>query len=335
MKPWLWIPSKLAHDLSPFFISFLSYFFEKQKTPEWNSKQLTTSLYFKNPLGIAGGVDKDGRRILDWQRLGCGFIEIGTVTPERQDANPGKIMDRHVSSKSIWNKMGFPSLGAQAVFEILTENKPQLTIPLFINIGKNRNTSNELAHQDYTFLIQKFANLADAFVINISSPNTQGLRDLTTDTYLKNFLNPIVASRNENALKKPLLVKLSPDMEQGEYIAALKTCLDLNIDGFVLTNTTTAREMTQGYPLTGGVSGAPLREKSIQALKTAKEICSAQKTKKILISVGGVMTAEDVFERIRLGADLVQVYSALIYEGPLFFRKVADVAEYKGQKATS
>lgn len=332
MKPWLWIPSSLAHQIGPLFVRLASFFFHDKEIPAWNQKTIETEKFkmdFKNPIGIAGGVDKSGSELIPWQTLGCGFLEVGTITPEPQDPNPGKTMDRDYKNLSLWNRMGFPSPGADVVLENIQSIEDEIKVPLFVNIGKNRYTPNEKAHEDYAFLVRKFKNYASAYVVNISSPNTQNLRSLSQPEFLTPFLSPILEERSQIERYIPIFVKLSPDMSNTDLENTLNTCLSLGVDGFVLTNTTLSRDFDNSYSVEGGVSGLPLKQKSIQALKIAYQICSAQKDKKILISVGGVMTAEDVFERIELGADLVQVYASLIFEGPLFFRKVAEVAEQR------
>lgn len=330
MKPWLLLPAELSQKLSPLGLSFFCIFTRQRLTPKWNEKTLTLpqrrSLVFKNPLGIAGGVDKSGIDAKKWEKLGAGFLEIGTVTLRPQEPNPGKIIDRNLKLRAVWNKMGFPSLGADAVRSIL--NQTHFDIPLFINIGKNRSTPNELAHEDYVELITLFKDTADAFVVNISSPNTQGLRHLADETNLNHFLKPIVAHRQATCSETPLLLKLSPDHDPNDLKRIIQLSIDLGIDGFIVTNTTLSRPSPHNpFPTDGGMSGKPLKRLSIQALKQVLQVCNEQKVKKIVISAGGVMTAEDVFERIDMGADLVQVYSTLIFEGPLFFRKVAEVVQ--------
>jgi dihydroorotate dehydrogenase len=344
MKPWLWLPPKLAHDLSPYGLKVLSRLplgDDSSKNPHWDSFVWKTSqkkeLQFINPLGLAGGLDKNALSILDWQRLGCGFSEIGTVTPLPQSPNPGKIMDRDIKTQSLWNKMGFPSAGSDVVLKNIAavRDSGKLKIPLFINLGKNRTTPNESAHLDYNKLMTHFQNVADAFVVNISSPNTTGLRDLAKSESFQPFLSALANHHQTLANKPPLLLKLSPDLNESDFSEVIRMCLNYGIDGFILTNTTTTRDVTPFFPLEGGVSGKPLQNLSLKALESASKICSSEKSKKIIISTGGVMTAADVFERIERGADLVQVYSTLIFEGPLFFRKVAKVAEQREQKTRS
>lgn len=325
-KPWLFIPAKWAHEISPYGLKVASLFCSTP-TPVWNSFQFK-NLFFKNRLGIAGGMDKDGDHLKDWENMGCGFLEMGTVTPLPQKPNPGPIIGRDIKTMSLWNKMGFPSAGADEAFYNLRNFKEHSTTPVFVNIGKNRATPNNEAPKDYIFLLERFKDLTDGFVVNISSPNTSGLRDLAQKDNLANFLRPIQKSRQELGLNtKPLLLKISPDLQTEELETVLQTACDFDFDGFILTNTTLSRENLDFYSKEGGVSGKPLQTLSKKALKTAVEVCKKQKEKKLIISAGGVMTAQDVFERIDMGADLVQVYSALVFEGPFFFRKVAEVVK--------
>lgn len=329
-RPWLFLPSKLAHDLSPYGLELYSLIKGSDITPVWDPFTFK-NIVFKNRLGIAGGVDKNADHLEAWRRVGCGFVEVGTVTPNPQQPNPGAIVHRDIKTKSVWNKMGFPSEGAAEVYFNIKKFKSHATLPVFVNIGKNRTTDNADAHKDYANLISHFADVADAFVINISSPNTKGLRDLALAENFKAFISPIRHQYDELNLRMPLFLKLSPDLDEQGQENVLKICLDQGFDGFILTNTTLDRTNTPFFPTEGGVSGKPLKEKSIQALMQAKNIILKQNEKKCLISVGGVMTAEDVFERIDLGADLVQVYSTLVFEGPGFFRKVHKLATLRQQ----
>lgn len=325
-KPWLFLPSKLAHDLSPYGLELYSLFRGSDTTPVWNPYQFK-NIIFKNRLGIAGGVDKNADHLEAWRRVGCGFIEVGTVTPQPQSANPGVIMNRDLQAKAVWNKLGFPSEGAAEVYFNIKKFKAHASTPIFVNIGKNRTTDNADAHKDYSELITHFADVADAFVVNISSPNTKGLRDLASRENFNSFIAPIRKHYDDLKLSNPLFLKLSPDLDELSQENVLKGSMDHGFDGFILTNTTLDRTHTPHFPAEGGVSGKPLKEKSIQALIQAKNIILKQNQKKCLISVGGVMTADDVFERINLGADLVQVYSTLVFEGPGFFRKVHKLAK--------
>ena len=320
MRPWLLLPPRLAHDLTPFALPLISLIYGKP-TPEWNSFTWR-DMTFPNPLGIAGGVDKNAEHLKEWWKLGCGFIEVGTVTPLAQNANPGKIMDRDLKLQAMWNKMGFPSHGADEVFYNLASYAPNFRTPVFVNIGKNRSTPNSEALKDYLTLIDKFRPFADAFVVNVSSPNTKGLRDLQNKDNLLNLLGPIL-DRVSHFEPTPVLVKLSPDMGDENLAEAITHCAELGIDGFVLTNTTLSRPEGCHFPAEGGLSGAPLKNLSQRALQIAVETLGKNRGDKLLVSAGGIMSPEDVFERLQMGANLVQIYSALVFHGPGFFHEVA------------
>ncbi len=327
-KPWLCLPAGWAHDLSPYGLEIYSQIFGDLTTPVWSSYKYK-NLIFKNRLGIAGGVDKNAEHLTAWQKVGCGFLEIGTVTPKSQSPNPGVIMRRDIKTESVWNKMGFPSAGSDETYYNLKKYKSESNLPVFVNIGKNRTTPNADASSDYETLVEQFSDVADAFVINISSPNTSGLRDLAKPAAFESFLKPITQKHQSLNLKQPLFLKISPDLEITDLKNVLDVCFHHQLDGFILTNTTLDRTLTSFYPVDGGMSGKPLKEKSLHALYTTKNYLEQKNEKKCLISVGGVMTADDVFERIDKGADLVQVYSTLVFEGPGFFRKVAKIAKHR------
>lgn len=282
------------------------------------------NLEFDNPLGIAGGVDKNGEAIFAWNKLGCGFIELGTITPKPQSPNPGKILDRNIGHKALWNKMGFPNKGMEAIYENIVQAKeshPNLP-PLFINLGKNRDTENQNASDDYVKVMEKMKSVADAYVVNISSPNTKGLRDLFSPNAFSQFLKPVVDC---NQGEKPLLLKLSPDLEDEHLHTVLDLSYDLGVDGWILTNTTTFRPQGLPFPTdSGGMSGAPLAHLSERMLENALKHLGDRRNNKLIISAGGILTPEDVKRRLDLGADLIQVYSALVFDGPFFFKRVSD-----------
>ncbi|MNJ92585.1 Dihydroorotate dehydrogenase [compost metagenome] len=320
MKPWLLLPPQWAHDLSPLALPLISLIHGK-KTPEWHS--LTwRGLHFKNPMGIAGGVDKNAENLKDWWALGCGFVEVGTVTPREQGANPGKIMDRDMRLHAMWNKMGFPSHGADEVFFNLASYGPNYRTPIFVNIGKNRHTPNHEAVNDYLDLVDKLRPFADVYVVNISSPNTKGLRDLQNKENLRDLLCPII-DRVSHFEPTPVLVKLSPDMGEEALAETVVACQEMGVDGFVLTNTTLTRPTGCHFPKEGGLSGAPLKELSRRSLEIAVQSLGKKREGMLLVSVGGILTPDDVFERLQMGADLVQIYSALVFHGPQFFHDVA------------
>lgn len=322
MKPWLLLPPKAAHDFAPLGIRLLASFRETN-IPTWRPFTWK-GLSFPNRVGLAGGVDKDGEVIEEWWKFGPGFIEIGTVTPRAQDANPGKIIDRDLESFALWNKMGFPGSGVHFVRQNLKDLPPERPTPIFVNIGKNRDTANELAAHDYAECMSELSGIADAFVVNISSPNTQGLRELLQPKNLHKFLGQVLSARNKTEFPStPVLLKISPDLENENVKAIVEVAGALGVDGFIATNTTLSRDHGSPFPAEGGVSGRPLAKKSKETLRSLISALGSAKGERLVVSVGGVLTPEDVEERLAMGADLVQVYSALTFEGPMFFKTVA------------
>ena len=325
-KPWLLLSPKMAHDLAPIGLQALATF-RKPTVYEWQPLEWQ-GLKFKNRLGTAGGVDKDGSLVRPWWTFGPGFLEIGTVTPQPQGPNEGRIIDRDLSARAVWNRMGFPGQGAEAVAENLRKLPREHLTPLFINIGKNRSTANENAERDYIECINHLAFAADAFVVNISSPNTSGLCDLFRTDVFKPFLGAIIDARNHqrtklNGRRLPLLLKLSPDLLDEDLNRIIGVSGELGLDGWIATNTTLNRDEGSPFPAEGGVSGLPLAERSKKVLLKVLTAAQPYRKEKLIISAGGVMTPADVSERLAIGADLVQVYAALIYEGPKFFCLVA------------
>ncbi len=275
-------------------------------------------LTFPNPLGLAAGYDKDG---LAWRGLAClgfGHIEIGAVTPHSQPGNLKPRLFRLPKERALINRMGFPGKGADFVARRLQGLHPNNLI-LGVNLGKNRATPLENAADDYLYLMRVFASVVDFMVINISSPNTVGLRRLQARQALDEFLAPIVEKRRgleiELGRRLPLLVKLSPDMSDDELDDALDVISSRGVDGVVATNTTLGREGCHS-PLavqTGGLSGAPLRQRSTQVIR---HIVKSTQGKLPVIGVGGIMSAADAREKLDAGAVLVQIYTGLVYRGP-------------------
>lgn len=316
-RPWLWLSPSLAHKLSPTVLNGLAALSggapERWQPLEWRG------LKFPNRLGLAGGVDKDALNVHAWWKLGVGFIEVGTITPKPQPGNPPPVVGRDVPHEALWNRLGFPSHGMEKVRERLAKLSRPRTTPVFANIGKNASTPLETAQQDYVSLLEKLRGTVDGFVINISSPNTAGLRELLQPQRLKSFLRPIMEAKSY----EPILLKLSPDMQDEELGRVLDVSYDLGIDGWVLTNTSQGLREGLPFPAEGGVSGRPLADRSKDLLRQTLAKLGERREGKLIISVGGILSPEDVNERLALGADLVQVYSALIFEGPYFFRRVA------------
>lgn len=275
-------------------------------------------LTFPNPVGLAAGYDKDG---LGWRGLAClgfGHIEVGTVTPLPQPGNPAPRLFRLPEDQALINRLGFPSKGAAYVARQLQGKRPRQVL-LGVNLGKNADTPLDQAASDYLELMQVFARLADYLVINVSSPNTTGLRRLQARQALSELLYALVEKRRwlavENGRRTPLLVKLAPDLEDDELDDALEVLISHRVDGVVATNTTTRRDSLRSASARepGGLSGAPLRARSTQAVRRLVE---RSQGKLPVVAVGGVMSCDDLKEKLDAGAALVQVYTGLVYRGP-------------------
>jgi len=273
-------------------------------------------LTFKNPVGLAAGYDKDGISVRGLSALGFGHIEVGTVTPRPQPGNPKPRLFRLVKDEAVINRMGFPGKGADYVSRQLSaiSDRPRSTV-LGLNLGKNKDTPLEEAANDYINLMRRFASPADYLAINISSPNTVGLRRLQGREMLENLLGEIAAERRISHIARPILVKLAPDLSDEELEDAIGVILDTNMDGVIATNTTLAREGLQSKyrEETGGLSGSPLR---VQSEAMLEKIARQVDGKVPIISVGGIMSPEDAKRRLDMGATLIQVYTGLIYRGP-------------------
>lgn len=275
-------------------------------------------LTFPNPIGLAAGYDKDG---LGWRGLAClgfGHIEIGTVTLRPQPGNPKPRLFRLPVDEALINRMGFPGRGAGFVRQQLQGRPPGGPV-LGVNLGKNKDTALEDAAREYGELVRLFAPLADYLAINVSSPNTQGLRQLQARNELEALLEAVNSARSgvrgRNSGRIPVLVKLAPDLSDPELDEALEAVLGAGMDGVIATNTTTGREGLR-HPRaseSGGLSGAPLRAASTAMVR---KICLRTQGKLPVIGVGGVADARGAKEKLEAGAVLVQVYTGLVYAGP-------------------
>ncbi|MDQ7044578.1 MAG: quinone-dependent dihydroorotate dehydrogenase [Sulfurimonas sp.] len=262
---------------------------------------------FLNPVGLGAGFDKNATMIRGMQVLGFGFTEIGTVTPKPQAGNPKPRMFRHIQEEAIQNAMGFNNDGAYRVIKKLKQRFP-FTTPIGINIGKNKLTPDAEAINDYTHLIKAFNGLGDYFVINISSPNTPGLRDLQNEAFITELFKQAKA-----LTKMPILLKIAPDMEIEDAVTLTKMAVASGADGIIATNTTVDYSLVKEPKDIGGISGAVLKEKSFKIFEAiAKELYG----KTLLISVGGIDSAEEAYKRIKAGASLVQILSGLVFHGP-------------------
>ncbi len=275
-------------------------------------------LEFKNPVGLAAGLDKNGDYIDALAELGFGFLEIGTVTPRPQPGNPKPRMFRLPEHKAIINRLGFNNLGVEHLVQQV--KKAEYTGILGINIGKNFDTPIKNATEDYLIGLRKSYTLASYITLNISSPNTKNLRQLQQGDEIKQLLS----SLKEEQLKlqgihnkyTPLVVKIAPDLNDDEINHIAKLLLDFNIDGVIATNTTLSRTAIEGHVHAkeiGGLSGAPVKEKATQVVAS---LASELKEKIPIIAAGGILSGKDAQEKLDAGASLVQVYSGLIYQGP-------------------
>jgi len=304
-----------AHTLAEFAFNYGAKFFpfianELSKRYFFTDKRLEQKLLgttFLNPIGLAAGFDKNATMIPMLTALGFGHIEFGTITPKPQDGNPKPRLFRYPEQESIQNAMGFNNKGMEAVKQKVEKLYPFVT-PLAANIGKNKTTSAEDAISDYEQLIDNFKNISDFIVINISSPNTPGLRDLQNEKFIKELFT--MAKQKTN---KPVLLKIAPDLEIKDAIDICSVALDNGASGIVATNTTIDYSLLPNAQSFGGISGKVLEEKSTAFFEElAKEFYG----KTTLISVGGIDSAEIAYKRIKAGANLVQIYSSFIFKGP-------------------
>ncbi len=268
---------------------------------------------FQNPVGLAAGFDKNGEYITAMPTLGFGYTEIGTITPKPQIGNPKPRLFRLKEERSIQNAMGFNNRGADFMVKRL-DKLYFFDYPIGINIGKNKLTSEDDALKDYEILLHKFKTYGDYIVINISSPNTPGLRDLQNEKFIKELFGMA-----KEITTQPIFLKIAPDMSKEDAINLCKTAVEAGASGIIATNTTIDYSITPNAKDFGGISGALVREKSFKLFQAiGKELYG----KTTLISVGGIETAEDAYRRIKAGATLIQIYSMLIYNGPKMIKEI-------------
>lgn len=272
------------------------------------------NLRFPNSVGLAAGFDKNGRIVPAAEDLGFGFVEIGTVTPQPQPGNPKPRMWRFPREKALVNALGFPCEGAAAVARHLEHGRVNASIPIGINLGKNRDTPLERTHEDLLAALEILHPLGDFFVVNVSSPNTPGLRDLQASDALARTVEPL-QDRLAGLGPKPLLVKIAPDITTQELEAIARTAIANKLAGLVVANTTTNRILVPAAAFLdrGGLSGKPLLPRTLELIQNARIHLG---TDAILIASGGVFTGADAAELIGAGADLIEIYTALVYRGP-------------------
>jgi len=300
-----------------------------------HNSRLTTHVFnlgFKNPVGLGAGFDKNAKYLRELETLGFGFVEIGTVTPLPQEGNPAPRLFRLPKDKALINRMGFNNDGVKVVAQRLktwrdrhsplTTHHSQMIIGG--NIGKNKITPNEEAWKDYAICFNELHPYVDYFVVNVSSPNTPGLRELQEKESLRRILLHLLMINNGKANSKPVLLKIAPDLSYEQIDDVVDLALDIKLDGIVATNTTTSRDglvhhVGVGNQEAGGLSGAPLKQRSTDVIKYIHQKANGQIP---IIASGGIFTAADAKEKFKAGASMVQVWTGFIYEGPAIVKRI-------------
>lgn len=290
-----------------------------------------SGLHFKNPVGLGAGFDKNALYLREIETLGFGFVEIGTVTPKPQIGNDKPRLFRLPNDKALINRMGFNNEGVDAISNRLKNWKAhnsQFTTQNFIiggNIGKNKLTPNEDAWKDYDICFRKLFDGVDYFVVNVSSPNTPGLRELQEKDSLKKILSHLQTINNSYSKQKPLLLKIAPDLNQSQLDDIIDLAFEVNLNGIVATNTTISREELKAQSSkfraseAGGLSGKPLQKKSTQVLEY---LIKNSEHKIPVIASGGIFSGEDAKEKFNAGAALIQIWTGFIYEGPSIAKRI-------------
>jgi dihydroorotate dehydrogenase len=282
-------------------------------------KQELFGLSFPNPLGLAAGFDKNAEGVLRWPQLGFGFMELGTVTPRPQPGNPRPRIFRLPAEQGLINRLGFPNVGVEEVARRLEKIKGAEKWPITpvgLNLGKNKDTALAEAGRDYVACFRRTRELVDYFVINVSSPNTPGLRDLQQGALLDSILGPL---RDEDpACARPLLIKIAPDLDASHLESIVAAVEKFRLSGIVATNTTIDK---RGLSVQeeGGASGRPLTTRSTEIIRALRRLTIVP-----IIGVGGIFNAADALEKLEAGANLLQIYTGFVYEGPLVVRRICE-----------
>ena len=317
-----------AHHLTMSLLKFIliipgcKWIFRKcYHTEDERLKRNVLGLDFLNPVGLAAGFDKDGKYFEQMATLGFGFIEIGTVTPLPQDGNDQPRLFRLPDDKALINRMGFNNDGVAALVSRLKKTKHSNVI-LGGNIGKNKLTPNEKATDDYVFCFEALFPYVDYFVVNVSSPNTPGLRELQEKAPLTRLLTTLMEKNTQKTKSKPILLKIAPDLTNEQLDDIIEIVNDTGIHGIIATNTTLNRSSlstsTENIG-SGGLSGRPLKNRSTQVIEYIHKKSAGKIT---IIGVGGIESADDALEKLKAGAFLIQVYSGMVYEGPGLVKKI-------------
>ena len=320
----LFDPEKVHNFTFLFFkislnLPFIGFFIEKIYSVKNNKlERKLFGLEFKNPVGLAAGFDKNAKLYKELSRFGFGFVEIGTVTPEPQQGNPKKRLFRLTNDQGIINRMGFNNDGMAKIALRLKKNKNTL---IGGNIGKNKNTPNTQAVNDYLLCFNHLYAFVDYFVVNVSSPNTPNLRELQNKDSLSLILKSLKDENLKKTKPKPILLKISPDLSYQNLSEIVDLVVSLKIDGIIATNTTINRDnlISEHKNESGGLSGRPVAKKSNEVIKYISEKSNGLIP---IIGVGGIHSAQDAIDKIKAGADLVQIYTGFIYEGPSLIKSI-------------
>ncbi|MBS3993295.1 MAG: quinone-dependent dihydroorotate dehydrogenase [Bacteroidetes bacterium] len=308
---------KLLHKI-PGFSWFIQQLFTVNH-PKLERKVF--GITFKNPVGLAAGFDKNADLYNELSDFGFSFIEVGTVTPKPQEGNPKKRVFRLVSDEAIINRMGFNNIG---VDHLVNNLKSEKRVIIGGNIGKNKDTSNETANSDYVICFEALYDYVDYFTVNVSSPNTPGLRSLQDKEPLKLLLSELQQLNKSKKAPKPILLKIAPDLTNEQLLDIIEIINETKLDGVIATNSSIhlrddLKASDDKKNLVGGISGKPLKERSTEVIKFL-----ADKSNKsfAIIGVGGIHSAADAMEKLNAGADLIQIYTGFIYEGPALIKEI-------------
>jgi dihydroorotate dehydrogenase len=331
LKPWLFrLDAERAHTLTVkmMIIAHRLGMLRSVVSGPQQSRSVM-GLTFPNVLGLAAGMDKSASAVEAWGALGFGAVEVGTLTPRPQPGNPKPRLFRLPEHEALINRMGFNNPGIQSAVKKLTHRRTKAVVG--VNIGKNFDTPNENAVSDYLICLKAAYPVADYVAVNISSPNTKGLRDLQAEGAVRELISALkkeqAVLKQEHGKQVPLLVKIAPDLNDMQIEALARVFNEQNIDGVIATNTTIDRSAITGHRLaneTGGLSGAPVRERSNLVLQAFRMLLKEQIP---LIGVGGIVCGADAVEKMKAGAALVQVYSGLVYRGPELVREILETVK--------
>ena len=309
------LPPEQSQNISHFFLKLFSGLYKSKQT-----HLFVKGLRVKNRLGLAAGLDKNARLINEFDNIGFGFVEVGTVTPKAQYGNPKPRIKRLISHESLLNSLGFPNEGVRSIKSRL--KKVSGDICLGVNIGPNKDTVPEEVINDYLLCYEEVFEYADFVTINISSPNTPNLRSLHNSENFKAVIDAILSERNRHQKKPKVFIKISPDEESKTYTNLIETINNSAIDGVIISNTSNNQNLKKSLNvahLPGGISGKSLKNSSNKILKEIKTMINKEK---IIVAVGGIFDVDSYNEKFELGADLVQMYTGLIYEGPNLVKRI-------------